>query len=387
MASGRCGQQLHPAEGAASSFIQRRARPWWPSASTSGKRDRGGRQLQPAESVADDIVFRDILLSEKTEDGIFAVPLDFYISTLYARQGEPLLEDRQMTWREFFDEISGLDLAKDHVYAGLELDVFMARFISRVSDFIDEAGNTEDLYSADMISILEECRDWRDMGLCADIRDTGSYLASSWAYVESPAGHYHSLAYALCTLPEDYSRISEGYYPGCRFAPMLYDGDPVITGGIERYPQKNEGMGRYGVNAGSPRAEAAQDFLRFLLSAEGQEKMVCTEQYYAESQHFNGFYIPLNRAEFRGMVGRDLDRIQESLKERIPPSDSVLVIDELVNEAEGAVDRIAYIITERPYYRTIIREAAKQFFLDEISAEDAARQMSDKVGLYLKEQG
>jgi hypothetical protein len=30
---------------------------------------------------------------------------------------------------------------------------------------------------------------------------------------------------------------------------------------------------------------------------------------------------------------------------------------------------------------------AKQFFLDQISAEEAARQMSDKVGLYLKERG
>jgi len=33
------------------------------------------------------------------------------------------------------------------------------------------------------------------------------------------------------------------------------------------------------------------------------------------------------------------------------------------------------------------REVAKQFFLDQITAEEAARQMADKVGLYLKEQG
>jgi hypothetical protein len=59
----------------------------------------------------------------------------------------------------------------------------------------------------------------------------------------------------------------------------------------------------------------------------------------------------------------------------------------LISEAEGTVDQIAYIIIEKPYYRTIIREVAKQFFLDQISAEEAARQMSDKVSLYLKEQG
>jgi ABC-type glycerol-3-phosphate transport system substrate-binding protein len=201
-------------------------------------------------------------------------------------------------------------------------------------------------------------------------------------------GYYHTIAYALCTLPEDYSRISDNYYPGCFFAPMPSDGDPVITDGKERYPQRNADMGRYGVNAGSAHAEAAQDFLRFLLSEEGQEKMVFTEQDYVDrGANHNGFFIPINRAAFRGMAERDLERIQESLKEQIPPSDSVLEIGGLVKEAEGAIDEISYIITEKPYHRTIIFEAAKQFFLDQISAEEAARQMSDKVGLYLKEQG
>jgi hypothetical protein len=61
-------------------------------------------------------------------------------------------------------------------------------------------------------------------------------------------------------------------------------------------------------------------------------------------------------------------------------------IPALIIEAEKTIDQIAYIIIQKPYYRTIIREVAKQYFLDQISAEEAARQMSDKVGLYLKEQ-
>jgi hypothetical protein len=58
----------------------------------------------------------------------------------------------------------------------------------------------------------------------------------------------------------------------------------------------------------------------------------------------------------------------------------------LISEAEGVADQVAYFIMPKPYYNTIIREVAKQFFLGQISAEEASRQMSDKVGLYLKEQ-
>jgi len=339
--------------------------------------------LENDVDLTDDIVFRDILLSEKTDDGVFAVPIDFSMRTMYA-YGEdvPRLENKRMNWKEFFDEVAGLEIPTERFFGGLELSIFMERFNSRASFFVDEDGNNQNLDSEDMISLLEECREWAETGLCADSRYVDSYQARWASYGTNSVGYYNTIAEGLCTLPEEYTRISYGYYPNCYFAPMLYDGDPVVTDGNARYPEINYWTGRYGVNAGSPNAEAAQDFLRFLLSPETQEDMVYKEQLHLDrSGVHNGFLIPINRAAFRGMAERDLERVRTWDREL------VIDIPARVEEAEEKVDQVAYIIIERPYYRTIIYETAKAFFLDEISAEEAARQMSDKVGLYLKEQG
>jgi ABC-type glycerol-3-phosphate transport system substrate-binding protein len=135
---------------------------------------------------------------------------------------------------------------------------------------------------------------------------------------------------------------------------------------------------RYGINAGSPNAEVAQDFLRFLLSEEMQEEV-------ADS----GLLYPLTRASFRSMIESDLNGLEENMRRDYDDFDYVEKLDypALIKEAEDYVDEIAYIVVQKPYYRTIIREVAKEFFLDRISAEEAARRMSDRVGLYLKEQG
>ena len=336
-----------------------------------------GAWLENDAELGGDIVFRDILLSGITEKGVFSAPIDFYLRKLFVPQagelsGELPVENKRMTWREFFDKADGLDHQRGRYYGLFDIQVFMERFVSRLSDFIDETGNTENLNSGEMVSLLEECRDWRDMGLCADSRDHKAYYEESCLYGAVSLSDY-KIAEMLCTLPED---CKTEYYIA---APMPYDGDPVGTAGNGRYPELEtfQGVAHYGVNAGSPRAEAAQDFLRFLLSEEAQEKML------GSSVHIGayGFRLPVNRAVFRGMVERDLERIQGSA------GTVGLDFPGLIGEAEGTVDQIAYIVIEKPYYRTIIRSVAKDFFLDGISVEEAARQMSDKVGLYLKEQG
>ena len=338
-----------------------------------------GNWLENDAELTNDIVFRDILLSEKTANGVFAVPLDFYLRKLGAFSGAnvPKLENKRMTWQEFFDTVSGLELSQELAYFDLELNIFMERFISRASDFIDEAGNTQNLNSKDMIALLEECRDWRDEGLCGDSRYLSAFdniwQTRSFSYMSTYLTHF-GIAEKLCTLPEEYKPFV--YY---FFAPIPFDVGPLVIDGEARFPEINInvlGQGLYGVNAGSPRADAAQNFLRFLLSEEGQEEMKNKDP-----GDFNGFYLPVNRAVFRSLIDQDLERVQASnreLKHDFPA---------LRKEAEDTIDQIAYIIKEKPYYRTIIREVAKEFFLDQISAEEAARQMSDKVGLYLKEQG
>jgi len=339
-----------------------------------------GDWLENDPGLTDDIVFRDILLSEKTENGIFAMPIDFTFRKLKAAYEDvPLLENKRMNWQEFFDIVSELDLVQDRAYADNELGIFRERFISGNSYYIDEEGNKLN-YEA-VIALLEECRDWRDMGLCADSKnDINAYLDNTYAYLYGMVGYHDLIAEPLCTLPEEYTRVSYGYFPGSYFAPMLFDGDPVIKNGKKLYPEISDRTGRYGVNADSPNAEVAQDFLRFLLSEEEQEEIVY-KNYEDSGGIHNGFYIPVSRAAFRNMVDRDLERVKAWNRN--------VVLDKppLIKEAEDAVDEIAYIIMEKPYHETIIFDLAKQFFLGEISAEEAARQMSDKVGLYLKELG
>ena len=58
----------------------------------------------------------------------------------------------------------------------------------------------------------------------------------------------------------------------------------------------------------------------------------------------------------------------------------------VVRLSESIVDEIAYIVMEKPYYQSIISDTAAQFFYGNISAQEAARQMANKVDLYLKEQ-
>jgi ABC-type glycerol-3-phosphate transport system substrate-binding protein len=253
------------------------------------------------------------------------------------------------------------------VYQSTELKIFMDRFISRASYFIDVDGNTQNLYSGEMISLLEECRSWSDMGLCKGYGNNLS-MAAPYSYGGYPVSVQPAVA--LCTLPEEYNHNLGNYY----FAPMPFDGNAVIAGGNERYPILQSHAPLYGVNAGSPDAEAAGDFLRFLLSEDGQYTMSFRDG-------TGDFNLPLNRAVFRNLVESDLERIQASIS-----NTTDLDFPVLIKEAEEAVDQIAYTIIPKPYYNTIIREVAKQYFLGEISAEEAARQMSDKVDLYLKEQ-
>jgi len=312
------------------------------------------------------------LLSGKTESGVFSTPIDISFRRLQASSADvPLMENKQMTWQGFFDEAGKLELTESRVYFEPELNVFMERFISGASDFIDEKGKTNNLDSEEMISLLEECKDWRDAGLCADTGNNTDLFADSYSYSGGGISSYR-ISEAFCTMPEGY-QWRELFF----MAPIPFDGDAVGAGGNGRYPAVDleNAIDRYGVNAGSPNAEAAQDFLRFLVSAEGQDAMVSKE-----AGDYNGFMLPLNRAEFRGVIERDLDRVQAGFKEL------ELDIPALINEAEETIDRIAYFIILKPYYGSIIRETAKAFFLDEISAEEAAKQMSDKVGLYLKEQ-
>ena len=339
--------------------------------------------LESDVNLTEDIVFRDILLSTKTENSVFAVPIDFMLSRLRAASSdEPPLPNKHMTWKEFFDVVGGSDYTKDRAYAGLDIYRFMDRFVSRASYFIDETGKTNNLDSAEMISLLEECREWAETGLCGDARDLDAYLNGSFSYSGVSVGYFNSIADMLCTLPDEYERVSEGYYAGCYTIPTPIDSDPIVTDGIERYPElHNYWTGLYGVNAGSPRAEAAQDFLRFLLSPEIQEEITHKPPPPGSHITHNGFYIPVNRAAFRNMMDRDLQRAQAHRR------DLELDFPALMKEAEDNIDQIAYFITEKPYYRTIIYKVARQYFLDEISAEEAAKQMSDKVGLYLKELG
>ena len=330
--------------------------------------------LENDEELTNDVVFRDLILSGKTGEGVFALSTDFLINRLSATSGdEPILENKRRTWQEFFDEVSELEYTQDIVFGCSDLDLFMLRFYSRASYFIDESGNTQKLYSEEMISLLEECRDWRDMGFCWDFRDVPLFfnpddMSNLGSYTSAAGGNSgNKWAETFCTIPEEYRR------PFYTFAPMPFDGDAVHTDGNVRYPEIGW-VPLYSVNAGSLKAEAAQDFLKFLLTEECQREMLPKDL-------FTGFLLPVNRAVFRDLIEKDLDRIQKAI------TMVEMDIPGLIDEAEETVDEVAYFIRHKPYYHTIIRKVALQYFLDQITAEEAARQMSNKVGLYLKEQG
>lgn len=325
--------------------------------------------LNDNEKYSDDSVFRDILLSGKSDDGIYAIPIYFVFRKICASSNnEPQLDNRRMTWQAFFEQIRETDYSQERAYYDQDINIFMERFSDRASEFIDETRNTQSLDSPEMITLLEECKGWSDERLCLDYTDPNS-MDSTFSYFGNPIGSAE-IAEALCTLPEEY--MSSSYYSNM-VCPMPYDGKPILSDGIEKYPEKVEDLSYYAINAGSPNAELAKDFLQFLLSEEAQEAMLATGS-------SGGFQIPINRAAFRNLLEKDLEKIQNSNR------NLKLDVPSLIGEAEKTINEIAFIIPEKPYYRTIIRETASQFFLGKTTAKEAAKQMANKMDLYLKEQ-
>jgi ABC-type glycerol-3-phosphate transport system substrate-binding protein len=216
------------------------------------------------------------------------------------------------------------------------------------------------------------------MGLATDFREGYDYFAPPSSYSTGAAIPFNQIAFMLCQIPEGYVRSGVGQYQFF-FAPYPYDGDPVRINGKDLYPEGSY-VDLYGVNAGSPNAEAALDFLRFLISEEGQEAMMPLDPY-----QDNSFLLPINRALFRSRVESSLDHIKAFNQSSLAELEE-LDYPALIKEAEEMVDQIAYLIIPKTDYRYLINQVAAQYFQDQISAEEAARQMADKVGLYLKEQ-
>ena len=327
--------------------------------------------LNSDEEFSDEVMFRDILLSGKTQDNVFAIPVDFYFLRMFASsEDESFPENKRMTWTEFFEQVRENGYLGDVAYLYTDLEIFMERFTSRASEFIDETGNTQALNSPEMIAMLEECMAWKEAGLCSDSGDP-AHSERSYSYIGFPINRFR-VADALCTLPDF---LGKGSYYGYYVSPIPYDGEPVIIDGTEHYPVYCEEISSYGVNAGSPNVEAAQDFLKFLLSQEAQEVMISVN---ALENGF--FYLPVNRGAFRSLIEKDLE-------ERFSHDPGIEIdVPSLVDEAEKAIKDVAYILPHKSYYDTIIKKTAEQFFLGNISAEEAVKQMANKVDLYLKEQ-
>jgi len=314
--------------------------------------------------------FQNILLSAQTSEGLFAIPVNFYASAFCANsETYPKFENKRMTWKEFFDNSATLSLPY-RAWSDSDFGIFRNRFLDRSKELIDRENRTQNLNSSEMIALLKDSAAWRDAGLCSEIRDVNT-LVTPGCY-SGIAAYWQNIAKVLCDLP---NRTIE-YYPqkNIVMAPLISDSEnpadtDVAFGDL------------YGVNANSPNKDKAVQFLQYLLSPEMQKMLASSSDPEMPGNYSDG--LAINREAFRQQVEDDLKAIQQETPEEKVYDEK----EKYISEAEDRLNQIDKVIIEQAYYEELIYETAREYFMDKITAEEAAQRMADKVGLYLKEQG
>ena len=329
--------------------------------------------LSDWEVLNDEDLFLDVITTsnEGGENGIYGVPLSFayeMIGTPYKDMAQKMIEQgNQFTWEEFIEEF-GQDARERNVLliGNDEHELFEFMFRDDFNEYIDMSNQTETLDSPEMIQLLQQCRQLADDGLIFHYGEAQENTRS-WE-IEWGTSLFHlqnffigGTAYLLLDNLDiefkDPSLIN--FYPGTRMPSNL---------------EQNQYYGDYrniiGISKLRNNTENAKQVLEFLIGTQAQ---VIT------SGHS---IFPINRSVFNTRTRINYSNLT---------SDATLLTEvDSTTFAEMMTEKMESIeLVSRPNYtvRLLVGEIAEKYFSGQSTAEEAAQEMSNRVSLYLKEQG
>lgn len=303
--------------------------------------------------MSDAVIFQNVLTAAATEDGLYGIPMDFSVYTLLAAPSTPLIGGEWMTWDAFFDATKDLP-RKGTVLSLNDRTYFLRMFSDNRDAFVDVKGRSVDVYA--LRDLLTRLAAWREQGYIVDSRASGDQES---LFLDINMAGEGSVA-ALC-----------GYPTANAFGYMEYR--PPVEDTSAPIPLSSTTM--LGINMGSQCKGTAYAFLKYMLSAEAEEDLLVT----------GSIYLPLNRAVFREMAERQLEKVKRGNAAVNVEADAEALMQLFDADFDG-LQHYAVLTMSGGIEQTVY-EIAREYFLDELTEEAALEKMQERIELYLKEQG
>ena len=296
----------------------------------------------------DNAYFMNIIESGFDDGNLYAVPLNMMFNGLGSNIEVPELDGKSLDWEEFFELTK--DIKRSGVLYGISDDrLFMQRFTDRYTSFIDEEHKSHNLDSPKIVELLEQCKQWSAEGLCIPY-DKETIEAYDDAFFQEFSGN------EICFLTN------------FRFDPSLnipFYYDIPSDSGINDKSNKIWPINYICINAARQYQGTAWKFLKFLLREDIQA---------------TGYYTPVNRKAAEAHISQSLNEIKSFYGVDI---DTDQMSGEYITILD-AIDKVPFLFMNN--IEQIIYQEAKRYFNNEVSAEEAAKNMASAVDLYFKEQ-
>lgn len=300
----------------------------------------------------DDKYYMNILESGFDEGNVYSFPLFMVFSALGSTVEVPELDGQSLDWEEFFTLTK--DIKRSGVLYGItDYILFRQRFKDRYDSFIDEENKTQNLNSPEMIAFLKQCKEWSSENLCIPYStENFSQMFENAFFIEYGGNDM----YVLTNFRFDNPFLED--------EPYLYD---IPSDSIEK-DKVNRISPRYSIciNAASQYKGTAWKFIKFLLREDIQVTGLCT---------------PVNRTAAEEHTSKSLNETVEFFGLDIDPNQVIKESEAILNAADGVSNNIYSNDIEG-----IVVKEAKRYFINEISADEAARNMAATMDLYFKEQ-
>jgi multiple sugar transport system substrate-binding protein len=298
-----------------------------------------------------DDYYMGILKSEMDEDKLYSLPLFMMFTALGSNVEVTELDTHEsLSWEAFFDRTK--DIKRSGVlYAITDYEVFMRRYRDRAEGLIDEKNKSQNLNSSEIVELLEQCKEWSTEGLCIKFNAEDRNTIYENAFFKEYGGDI-----ALLTN----IRFDSPYMEG---EPYLYE--MPSDSAENNKANKISATDLICINAASKYKGTAWKFVKFLLSDDMQS---------------TGFNMPVNRKAAEKDVSKKLAETIEYSKLDINPDEAIKETMDILNSVDKVRD-----VYPTPIERIVFKEA-QRYFSNEISGEEAAKNMADGVELYFKEQ-
>ena len=309
------------------------------------------------EVLNDEKLYTEFFNAVATGEHLYAIPMSVTIMFLGAETEEmaAAFQGQHLTWPEFMEAAAELDLPNRPLVGWEDLGIFLWWFRDRFDEFIDVENRTETLNSPELIEMLQTCDQWREEGLCMAHQDQSPAAMTTSAYRYDPIPRWGPYFW-LCDEELHGKTVSSMKYPV--HWPSSLSENEYYASSVEQI---------LSINNRSENKELALEFIRYMLSDEVQSSGYLV-------------YTPVNRYAFEQQVDEGFMLYYRGGGERLFEDDSVK--ERILEKA----DQATIVQVENKQILAILSEVASEYFNGKITVEEAAKQMSQRVSLYLNEQ-